>query len=127
MTHRLLLFVALAIAALLTQAYAQEPAASAPSAQTNDAAMKQAFEQIARREAAASAAIDAQNKHPRRKYITPRTADARAAYYYTRWKQKIERVGGANYPSGLVPAGSKVTAKILVSNPREDTAESGLQ
>lgn len=77
--------------------------------------MKQTFEQVARREAAMSAAVDAYNKKPRRKYITPRTADPRAAYYYVQWKQKVERVGDANYPSNSIPAGRQVTAKVQVT------------
>lgn len=100
---------------LLTQVFAEEPLASAPLVRSNEAAMKQAFEQVARREAAMSAAVGAYNKKPRRKYVTPRTADPRAAYYYVQWKQKIERVGSANYPAGSIPADHQVTAKVQVT------------
>lgn len=53
---------------------------------------------IARLEAQVDKQIRDYNARPRRGYIGPTTRGASYALYYAQWKDKVERIGTANYP-----------------------------
>src|SRR5262249_53943003 len=55
---------------------------------------------IARVEAQIARQIDEYNKRPRKTFIGARAAGVRYALYVDDWRQKIERLGNANYPEG---------------------------
>lgn len=70
---------------------------------------------IARKEAQISKDYDDYQKKPRHKYITARTAEARAAFYYAQWVAKVERVGELNYPTEAARQGIYGSVKLGVS------------
>jgi len=54
---------------------------------------------MARLEAQIARQVDEYNKRPRKQFVGARAAEVRFAQYVEDWRQKIERVGNANYPS----------------------------
>jgi protein TonB len=76
---------------------APEPQRPAP-AQLDDPALEQRRLLIARLEAEIAKEWEAYQKLPRRKFIGARTESVVYADYVDRWRQKIEKVGTANFP-----------------------------
>jgi protein TonB len=71
----------------------------------DEAALSRAVASIEKR-------VEDYNKRPRKKFITPSTQEVVYAQYYTEWRDKIERIGTANYPT---QARGKLYGEVIVT------------
>ena len=69
-------------------------------------------EAMARKAAAIEKQIQAYNKRPKRKEISPATREIEYAAYYTAWRDKVEKVGTENYP---IEARGKLYGDLIVT------------
>ena len=75
------------------------PKNDAPSeAVPQSADLTDSMKAIARLEAQIEKQTSDYNARPRRGYIGPNTRGASYAFYYSQWKDKVERIGTVNYP-----------------------------
>jgi len=54
---------------------------------------------MAKLEAQIARQVDEYNKRPRKQFVGARAAEVRFAQYVEDWRQKVERIGNANYPT----------------------------
>lgn len=127
MTGMLLRLLALAsLLGISLSIDAGETAASTPTEVASTTALDPAPLPVTNREAVASAAVGGKPRTLRHKYITAQTNDARAAYYFVTWLNRVERAGELNFPPGLYgslrirvtinPAGELVETEVLRSS-----------
>jgi periplasmic protein TonB len=70
---------------------------------------------MAKLEAQIARQVDEYNKRPRKQFVGARATEVRFAQYVEDWRQKVERVGNANYPSaarGRIYGSLRVTVAI---------------
>jgi protein TonB len=79
--------------------------------------------QIARLEAQIAREWEAYQELPRRKFIGARTKSAVEAQYLDAWRQRIERVGTANFPEEAKRSGVLGTVMVTVAVRADGTVE----
>ena len=71
---------------------------SKPEVKVEGFDLAEAAKAMARMEAQIAKQIEEYNSRPRRTNISPRTRESSLAFYYSQWREKVERVGALNYP-----------------------------
>ncbi len=75
------------------------PTPDAPRPELNGQDLAARALAMAKLEAQIARQMDEYNKRPRKQFVGARAAEVRFAQYVDDWRQKVERVGNANYPT----------------------------